>query len=335
MRYRALGNTGLQISEIAFGTAAPSGLMTIEPNDEQFKVMKRAVELGINYFDTAPDYGDGISEINTGRILRELGIRPIITTKVEVRADNLHDIGGHIERSLEQSLQRLGVDYVDILQVHNGPITGDPHLQGASYSRLNVEDYFAPNGAIEGLERVRRQGKTRFIGFICRGSDGPEVKRLLGTGLFHMINVSFTLLNPSAGVTMPYGMHVDADYGEVITYAHSKGVGTAIYSPLSGGLLTDQVVKRGEFHPLARALIDRQRPLLEKAKALSFLSVPGKHSLAQASVRFILAAEGVTTVLGGFSDIQQMEEIVAASGAGPLSPELMARVEMAWRARFP
>jgi L-glyceraldehyde 3-phosphate reductase len=149
-----------------------------------------------------------------------------------------------------------------------------------------------------------------------------------------MINASFTLLNPSAGLRMPYGTYVDADYEEIISHARSKGVGTAIYSPLSGGLLTDQVVSRGEFHPLARGLIDRQRILLEKAKALSFLSVPGEHSLAQAAVRFILMTEGVTTVLGGFSDTRQMEEIVAASSAGALSAELMTRVEMVWRSQF-
>ena len=331
MRYRTLGDTGLKISEIGFGTAGTSGLMTIESPDEQFKVVKRAVELGINYFDTAPDYGDTLAEVNTGRILRELGIRPIITTKVEIRAENLNDIAGHIERSLDQSLIRLGVDYVDILQIHNGPISPAPDLQGSNYQRLHVDDYFAANGAIEGLERVRRQGKTRFIGFICRGTDGREVRRLLDTGLFHVINASFTLLNPSAGLPKPFGMHVDDDYEEVITYANSKGVGTVIYGALSYGLLTDRVVDRGEFHPLSRGLSERQRPSLEKAKALGFLSISGEHSLAQAAVRFILMTEGVSTVLGGFSDVQQLEELVAVSGAGGLSPELMTRIEMAWR----
>src|SRR5690348_8977402 len=113
MRYRRAGKTDLVLSEIGFGTAAPSGLMTIDAPDQQYEVAKRAVELGVNYFDTAPDYGDGIGELTTGRVLKRLGIRPVITTKIEIREDDQGDIAGHIERSLNASLERLGVDYVD------------------------------------------------------------------------------------------------------------------------------------------------------------------------------------------------------------------------------
>lgn len=331
MRYRRAGKTDLMLSEVGFGTAAPSGLMTVELPDAQYDVTKRALELGINYFDCAPDYGDGIGELTTGQVLKRLGVRPIITTKVEIRESDLPDIAGHIERSLDASLERLGVDYVDVLQIHNGPTGGAPNFQDQSYQRLNIKDYFAPKGAIEGLQRVQRQGKTRYLGFICRGGDGPFTKQLVDTGVFDLINVSFTLLNPSAGFGLPYGMNIEADYANIISYAESRGVGTAIYSPLAGGLLADAVVQRGEFHPLARGLIDRQRPLLSRARALNFLSIAGKHSLAQAAFRFILANTGVSTVIGGFSDVPQLEELVATSGAGPIDEELMARIEMVWR----
>src|SRR5574342_443266 len=115
MKYRTVGTTGLSISEIGFGTGGTAGLMVNGSHEEQLSAVERAIELGINYFDESPDYGDGVSETNLGRILAELGLRPVLTTKVEVRNEDLNDIAGHVERSVEASLMRLGVDYVDIV----------------------------------------------------------------------------------------------------------------------------------------------------------------------------------------------------------------------------
>ena len=92
MRFRMLGSTGLQVSEIGFGTGGTAGLMVAGSFEQQSEAVARAIELGVNYFDTAPDYGDGVSETNLGRVLRELGVRPLITTKVEVREADLADI---------------------------------------------------------------------------------------------------------------------------------------------------------------------------------------------------------------------------------------------------
>jgi aryl-alcohol dehydrogenase-like predicted oxidoreductase len=338
MRYRSPGRTGLRISEIGFGTGGTAGLMINGSHEQQLRAVERAIELGINYFDESPDYGDGVSESNLGRILAELGLRPVITTKVEVRNENLDDIAGHVERSVDASLKRLGVDYVDFVQIHNGPVATKPDLQGRAYNILWIEDYLRPGGAIDGLQRIVRDGKTRFVGFICRGNDGPQVRQLIDTGVFHLINLVYTLINPSAGMAVPRGLHIDADFGDVIGYAHSKGVGTADYSPLAGGLLTDHMVSGGEPHPLSgtarRGPGDRRRSQVSRGAAFQFLSIPGQHTLAQAATRFILMNPGISTVLGGFSDVAQMEEAVAAVDVDPLSEELMARIEMVWRANL-
>src|SRR5215470_6799391 len=99
--------------------------------EEQRRVVTRAIELVINYFDNAPDYGNGVAEENLGRVLKELKLRPVITSKVEVRHTDLGDIAGHVVRSTEESLERLGVDYVDILQIHNGPAPAPRHWKAA------------------------------------------------------------------------------------------------------------------------------------------------------------------------------------------------------------
>jgi aryl-alcohol dehydrogenase-like predicted oxidoreductase len=337
MEYRQVGNTELRVSEIGFGCGGNAGLMVRGSPEEQRRVVARAVELGINYFDNAPDYGNGAAEENLGRVLKELKIRPVITSKVEVRNANLGDIAGHVVRSTEESLKRLGVEYVDVLQIHNGPAPSPPQLEGRAYTQLWIEDYLRPGGALEGLQRVLHAGKARYVGFICRGNDGYQVRQLLDTKLFHLINVPYTLLNPTAGMAMPKGLEVDRDFGGVINYASEHGVGTAIYSPLAGGFLTDHSVAGGDRHPLAGArdsASEAYRRTLEMAKALSFLKRQGMHTLTQAAIRFILMHQGVTVVLGGFSAMDHLEEIVPVSGADPLAPELMARVEMVWRANF-
>ena len=340
MQYRAMGNTDLSLSEIGFGTGGTAGLMVNGTYDEQRRAVDRALALGINYFDESPDYGDTVSETNLGRIFKDLGIRPIVNTKVEVRNENLDDIAGHIERSVDESLERLGLEQVDIVQVHNGPVAQRPDLQGRAYNILWIEDYLRPGGAIDGLERIQKAGKTRYVGFICRGNDGPQIRQLIDTGRFNLITLVYTLMNPSAAIEPPAGLRLDADFGQVISYAHQKGVGVAVYSPLAGGLLSDVSVSGGEPHPLSGAarrggqLPARRQQSAALAGAFRVLSMAGRHTLAQAAIRFILMEPGVTSVLGGFSDTEQLEEVTAASGAGPLGEDLMRRVESAWRANL-
>ena len=342
MNYREVGNTGVRVSDIGFGCGDNAGLMVKGTPEQQREAIQKALDLGINYFDQAPDYGDGVSETNLGRVLKELGARPYITTKVEVWVDNLGDIAGHIVHSVDQSLERLGVEYVDFLQLHNGPVMERPELPGRSYTHLWVEDYLRPGGALDGMQRVQTSGKARFIGFITRGNDEPAVRQLIDTGDFSLINASVNLLNPSAAMK-PYGMNIDHDWGGILGYAATHGVGVGIYSPLAGGFLNENAVSGGTPHPVAggRRSPSAMETGLRQAKGVSFLSrqlnpdsQKDEHLLAEAAMRFVLFLEGVTTVLGGFSDVDQVEEIAACSGKGPLSEENMARLETVWRANF-
>jgi aryl-alcohol dehydrogenase-like predicted oxidoreductase len=337
MKYRPVGNTGLTISEIGFGTGGTAGLMINGTYEEQRRTIARALDLGINYFDESPDYGDGVSETNLGRILKELGANPVITTNVEVREENLRDIAGHVERSVEASLARLGVDQVDFIQIHNGPTVERPKITGRDYRVLGIEDYLAKNGALEGLQRIRQSGKTRFIGFICRGNDAGPVRQLIDTGVFSLINIVYTLLNPTAVSARPEGLEAEPDWGQVIPYAREKGVGVAVFSGLAGGLLTDHALSGGAPHPLSRGgrggggVSDERQRQIARAANLRFLAKGSECTLAQAATRFILMEPGVTTVLGGFSDVDQLEEGAAASDMGPLAPDLIGRLDKAWR----
>lgn len=337
MHYRKVGTTDLAVSEIAFGCGGNAGLMVRGSQADQLLIVARALELGITYFDNAPDYGDGAAETNLGIALRTLGAQPILNTKVEIRAENLDDVAGHVVRSAEDSLRRLCADYIDMFQIHNGPSRVDPKLEGCTYAQLSLNDYLRPGGALDGLERLKKAGKIRYAGFICRGNDGDEVRRLLDTGVFHLINAPYTLLNPTAGRARPKGLTVKNDYADVISAARARGAAAAIYSPLASGFLTDDSVAGIPRHDLARAYDLESAASLRlrrMARSLTFLSRENGCTLAQAAFRFVLMHEGVATALGGFSTKVQLEEIAAIAGSPPFSADQMARLETLWRTDF-
>lgn len=335
MHYRPILKAGLNISEIAFGCGGNAGLMVRGARDEQIRAIARALELGVNYFDNSPDYGDCAAEINLGAALKALCARPMVNTKVEIRAADCIDVASHVVRSAEESLRRLGIDAIDVLQIHNGPTRKPIILKGRDYRQLPLDSYLGPKGAVEGLARLKQAGKVLNTGFICRGDDGAEVRELIETGLFDVINVPYTLLNPSAARTTQ-GAHFAPDYGAVIGYARARGVGVAIYAPLAGGFLSDTGVAGATAHPYSRAPKANDETLRNRSKAAAvrFVAEATGMSLAQAAYRFILMNEGVTTALGGFSSIQQMEEIAAISGAPPIPPDVMTRLEETWRTNF-
>jgi L-glyceraldehyde 3-phosphate reductase len=337
VRYRTVGNSGLVVSDIAFGCGGNAGLMVRGRHEEQLAIVGRALELGVTYFDNAPDYGGGIAETNLGRALKTLGARPVLNTKVEIRKEDFGDVAGHVVRSTETSLRRLRVDHVDMLQIHNGPSRADPKLEGRSYTQLSLDHFLQPGGALDGIERLKRSGKIRYAGFICRGNDAAEVCQLLDTGVFHLINVPYTLFNPTAGRTKPKGLTVEKDFGNVISFAQTRGAAAAIYSPLASGYLTDDAVAGKPRHELARAY-DLETPtslkLRRMARALTFLSRENGCTLAQAAFRFVLMHDGVAAALGGFSTQAQLEEITAVSDAPDFSADQMIKLDALWNADF-
>src|SRR6267143_6957505 len=110
MQNRRLGRTDIQVSEIGFGCGPTAGLMVYCTPAEQAAAVGRAFQLGITYFDTAPIYGEFVSEENLGRALQSAGIQPHIATKVALELPDLQDIGAATRKSVEDSLRRLRVD---------------------------------------------------------------------------------------------------------------------------------------------------------------------------------------------------------------------------------
>src|SRR5438309_4376768 len=160
MEQRDLGHTGLRVSALGFGCGSIGGLMVRGDPADQRRAVSRALDAGITYFDTAAQYGDGRSEENLGRVMRELGAwsRVVVGTKVRLRAQDLSSPETAIRRSIEASLRRLGRTDVDVFHLHN-PI-------GLTRSDADSVDMgTALHSVARGLEAVRQAGLARHIGF--------------------------------------------------------------------------------------------------------------------------------------------------------------------------
>src|ERR1051325_6498548 len=155
MQLRAFGRSGMRLSVLGFGCGAVGGLMVRGDPADQQRAIARAIDAGVNYFDTAVLYGDGLSEKNLGRALRALKPEGVVVgTKVRVPPGA--PIADAVTTSLDGSLARLGLERVDILHLHN-PVTGAGG--GSALSIAQVLDDVVP-----AFERLRREGKIGFLG---------------------------------------------------------------------------------------------------------------------------------------------------------------------------
>jgi len=329
MQYRTIGKTGLRVSEIGFGCGNNAVLMVKAPFEEQVKVVRRALDAGINFFDTAFAYGLGKSEENLGRVLKEVGANPVISTKIRLDADCVGDIKAATTRAIEEGLERLDRERVDFVQLHTR-VTAERGME--KRFSLTPKDVLGPNGVIDGFKTMRERGKVGFFGFSGLG-DPKALHELVDSGEFHGFQCYFNLLNPSAGQIVPAGFSA-LDYGLILERAAAKGMGAFVIRVLAAGALTSDPSKGGggsgqTLSPGSDYPTDLQRA--EKVKAA--LSVNGK-DLTQAAIRFGLMNPKVSTVLVGFSNPTHVDEAVACSGMPGLSDEQMAKVRNLWQMDF-
>lgn len=319
MQKRKLGRTGLEVSVLGYGAGAVGGLFTKGAAQDQERAVARAIEAGINYFDTAAKYGDGESEKNLGRVLKSLKADVVVGTKFRLAAADRADVAGLIVRSTEESLKRLGRDHVDLLQLHNPLVAAD------AGDKLDVE--IALNEVVPALEKLRQQGKTRFIGFSGVGEPAALLKAV-DSRLFDTVQVVYNALNPSAGGPMPTGAP-GLDYGRLLDRAQAAGMGTIVIRALAGGALAGTM----DRHPLAQQQVP---PIgsapdfagdVARARVLEPLVKEGAaDSLTELAERFVISHPSVSTMLVGYSTLQHLEEAIAAVNKGPLPAGVVQRL---------
>ena len=312
MEMRTFGRTGLQVSILGFGCGAVGGLMVRGAPADQERAVARALEAGVNYFDTAAMYGNGESEKNLGRVLAKLKPDVVVGTKVRIPSASFGRIAEAVAESLEASLKRMGREQVDIFHLHNAITTSGG---GESLSARIVLEEVAP-----AFERLRDQGKLRFPGITAVG-DTQALHQVIDSRAFVSAQVSYNMLNPSAGEALPNGYPAQ-DYGRMFDHTQAAGVGVVGIRVLAGGALSGAA----ERHPIASPPPDpigsanSYNADMQRAQRLMPLVQQGHAgSLAEAAVRFAITHKAMGTILVGMATPAEFEQALAAVNKGPLS----------------
>ena len=325
MNYRKFGNTGIEVSEIGFGCGDVGGLMVRGEHADQVRAVARAMELGINYFDTASRYGGGQSETNLGQVLKELSAEVYVGTKYSLGEADPNDLKAGVIQSVEASLKRLGREQVDLIQLHDR-ISSQTDV---SVRAITVSDVLGE--VREALEVLKSQGKVRFYGMTGVG-EPKGIHEVVASGLVSTVQTVYNLINASAGAAAPAGFDMP-DYDRLIDLSAEKNVGVIVIRVLAAGALTGISVR----HPVAVptvAPIGSGRDFQQdesRARQFAFIVNEGFASdMPEASIRFALSNPGVSTVLVGYSDLEHLEKSVQYAAKGPLLAEALARLPQAW-----
>ncbi len=319
MERRRFGRTGLELGVLGFGAGAVGGLMTRGRPADQERAMARAVELGINYVDTAALYGNGESERTLGRVLRVLKPDIVLGTKFRLKAADRGRVAAAIEQSVDESLKRLQRDAVDLLQLHN------PLVERDADDRLAVD--IALNEVVPAMQRLRQAGKTRFIGFSGVGETAALLKAI-ESNAFDTMQVVYNALNPSAGGPMPRGAP-GQDYGRLLERTRAHDMGTIVIRALAGGALAGTASR----HPLAMQVVE---PIgsaadfgadVERAQRLQqFVKAAGASDLTELAERFVISQPAITTMLIGYSTLDHLEAAAMAVEKGHLPSGILNQI---------
>src|SRR5580658_9162894 len=303
MKYATLGNTGLLVSKLCFGT------MTFGDGRGMFKaigavgqaaadeLVKTSIESGINFFDTADVYTEGESEKILGQSLKNLKIarqHVVIATKVYSRVGpGRNDVGasrGHIMDGVEASLRRLQTDHIDLYQIHGNDLV------------TPIEE------TLRALDTLVRQGKVRYIG--C--SNWPAWKIAKASGLCEFKNLArFDTLQAYYSIA---GRDLER---EIVPLLESERLGLLVWSPLAGGLLSGKY-SRANQRPADSRRAEFDFPIVDKERTWKILDVMApiakvhECSPARVSLAWLLAKPVVSSVIIGAKRLDQLDDNLAA-----------------------
>ncbi len=328
MEQRVLGKTGLRVSALGFGAGAVGGLLVHGDPTDQTRTVARALEAGVTYFDTAPSYGQGRSEENLGRALRELDAwgHVVVGTKVRLQPADLSDPIAAVQRSCEESLRRLGRDAVDLLQLHNPIADGDPVGEPGVGSSWPLALETVSGLVAEGMQRVVARGLVRHVGITGLG-DTPGLHTVVTAGQFATVQTYFNAVNPSAA--FPGASGRAQDFAGLIGAAATANMGVIAIRVMAAGALLAHPRRHsnaGDPGPLLVRGAEYERDL-ERAQVIQEIAAElGNDSPLELALRFALTTPRISTVLVGFSDLGQLEDALRWTWRGPLPGDVVRRV---------
>jgi aryl-alcohol dehydrogenase-like predicted oxidoreductase len=316
MRHRTLGRTGLSVSELGYGAWGIGGTMWIgADDDESLRALRRAIELGVNFLDTARGYGDGHSEELVGRAAREAADTVYVATKIpplDRQWPARAGVAAHeaypadwIVANTEQSLRTLGLEAIDVQQFH---VWSDKWLDQGDW--------------LEAVARLKAEGKVRFFGVSINDHQPESVLRLVESGHVDTIQLIYNIFDQSP-----------AD--ELFAAAENANVGVIVRVPFDEGALTgsvrpDTTFPEGDFRNRYFAG-DRKREVWERVQAIAAeLDLPVE-ALPEVALRFCLSNTATSTAIPGMRSVLNVDRNARAIAAGPLDE---SRLEVLRRHRF-
>jgi len=313
VRTSELGRTGLRISRVGFGAWATGGAgwlrgWSMQDDGDSIAAIERALELGVDWIDTAPVYGHGHSEAIIGRALRGLTDPPRLFTKCGVLEGREHGLEFRLERDsiraeLEQSLARLGVDAVDLYQIHRPAPEADIETAWSTLAELKAE----------GL--VRHIGVSNF--------SVSQLERLMAIAPVETLQPPYSLLQRDAE-------------RDLLPFARSAGIGVLVYSPMGSGLLTGTMT-RERFNALPASDWRKNDDRFSAARLESSFEIVARlrrvgerHAATpgEVAVAWTLQNPAVDAAIVGFRRASQVEAIVGAASLD-LSRDDMAEIGQA------
>jgi aryl-alcohol dehydrogenase-like predicted oxidoreductase len=316
MNYRTLGRTGWQISDIGFGAWAIGGSWGVVDDNESMATLHRALDLGVNFFDTADVYGDGRSERLLARLRRERRDPFYVATKAGRRLDP-HIADGYNKANLtafiERSLQNLETETIDLVQLHCPP----------------TDVYYRPE-VFAALDDLVQAGKLRHYGVSVERVE-EALKAIEYPGV-QSVQIIFNIVRQRP-----------ADL--FFARAQERGVGILARLPLSSGLLTGKITRSSTFASDDHRNFNRAGAAFDKGETFSGLDferqltlveeitplVPEGMTVAQMALRWILDHPAVTTAIPGGRRPSQIDENARTSDFPPLAPALRAQLDALYR----
>jgi aryl-alcohol dehydrogenase-like predicted oxidoreductase len=309
MKYRTLGKTGLQVSELGFGAWGIGGTMWIGADDaESLQALGLAIERGVNFLDTAYGYGDGHSEELVGAAIRESAETVYVASKIPpknmqwpaqpgVRAEDAFPADWIVECT-ERSLRNLGLDTIDVQQFH-----------------VWSDEWVVQGDWLEGVERLKRDGKIRYFGVSINDHQPANAIRLVESGLVDTVQVIYNVFDQGPE---------DALFPAV----EAAGVGVIVRVPFDEGALTGTVrpettFPEGDFRNSYFAG-DRKREVWERVQAIASDLGVEVDRLAEIALRYCLSHPAVSVVIPGMRSTRNVERNVSAVSAGPLDEDQLA-----------
>ena len=316
MEYVRLGSSGMKVSRICLGCMSfGSGFEWMIPEEPSFAIVRQALDLGITFFDTADVYSSGESEQILGRALREFGVKRddvVVATKVYQPMGPGPNQRGlsrkHIFASIDDSLRRLGMEYVDLYQIHRFDL------------ETPVEE------TLEALNDVIKSGKVRYIGASTMWA--YQLARLLYTA---------DRLRLARFVSMQnnYSLLYREEEREMIPLCREEGVGLIPYSPIGGGLLAGSR-RTGTVRSQSAMARDRFNRKSDEAVIDAVGAVATQRGVgpAEVAIAWLLAQPGVTAPIVGVTKASQLEDSVKAVGT-KLSAEETAKLQAPYETQAP